>query len=36
MTLRKFKSAIRFWRPERKGGLAIAEVPAEHIAALAD
>jgi hypothetical protein len=34
MTLRKFKSEVRFWRPERKGGLAIAEVPAEHIAAL--
>ena len=34
MTLRKFKSEVRFWRPERKGGLAIAEVPAEHISAL--
>jgi len=34
MTLRKFKSEVRFWRPERKGGLAIAEVPPEHIAAL--
>ena len=34
MTLRKFRSEVRFWRPERKGGLAIAEVPAEHISAL--
>jgi hypothetical protein len=30
----KFKSTIRFWRPEQASGLAVADVPSEHIAAL--
>jgi len=30
----KFQATIRYWRPERKGGLAIAEIPSEHIAPL--
>lgn len=30
----KFKATIRYWRPEREGGLAVADIPSEHIAAL--
>ena len=30
----KFKAPIRYWRPEREGGLAVADIPSEHIAAL--
>jgi hypothetical protein len=30
----KFNAAIRYWRPEQKGGLAVADIPNEHIAAL--
>jgi hypothetical protein len=30
----KFKATIRYWRPEREGGLAVADIPGEHIAAL--
>jgi hypothetical protein len=30
----KFAATIRYWRPERESGLAIAEVPHEHIAEL--
>jgi len=30
----KFRAAIRYWRPERGGGLAVADIPTEHIAAL--
>jgi Domain of unknown function (DUF1905) len=30
----RFQATIRYWRPERAGGLAVADVPNEHIAAL--
>jgi hypothetical protein len=30
----KFKATIRYWRPEREGGLAVADIPSEHIATL--
>jgi hypothetical protein len=30
----KFMSAIRYFRPERASGLAVADIPAEHVAAL--
>jgi hypothetical protein len=30
----RFQATIRYWRPERAGGLAVADVPSEHIAAL--
>ena len=30
----RFSSPIRFWNPERSSGLAVADVPSEHIAAL--
>jgi hypothetical protein len=30
----KFKAAIRHWRPEQKSGLAVADIPSEHIAPL--
>jgi uncharacterized protein DUF1905 len=30
----KFKAVVRFWRPEQKGGLAVADIPSEHIAPL--
>jgi len=29
-----FRSVIRYWRPEQAGGLAVADIPAEHVAAL--
>ena len=30
----KFKATIRYWRPERESGLAVAEIPSEHIPSL--
>ena len=30
----KFTASIRYWRPERESGLAVADVPEEHIAPL--
>lgn len=30
----KFHATIRHWRPERESGLAVAEIPSEHIAPL--
>jgi len=30
----KFRATIRYWRPERNSGLAIVDVPGEHIAPL--
>jgi hypothetical protein len=30
----KFQATIRYWRPERESGLAVADIPNEHIAAL--
>lgn len=30
----RFATAIRYWKPERASGLAVADVPPEHIAAI--
>jgi hypothetical protein len=30
----RFRSAIRYWKAEQPGGLAVADIPAEHVAAL--
>ena len=30
----KFHATIRYWRPERESGLAVAEIPSDHIAPL--
>ncbi len=30
----KFRATIRYWRPEQASGLAVADIPSEHIAAL--
>ena len=30
----KFRAAIRYWRPEQASGLAVVDIPSEHIAAL--
>lgn len=30
----KFRATIRYFRPERASGLAVAEIPNEHVAAL--
>ncbi|HEY0493433.1 MAG TPA: DUF1905 domain-containing protein [Candidatus Dormibacteraeota bacterium] len=30
----KFRATIRYWYPERKSGLAVADIPNEHILAL--
>lgn len=30
----KFRAKIRYWRPEQKGGLAVADIPSQHIAQL--
>ena len=30
----KFRATIRYWRPESKTGLAVADIPTEHIARL--
>ena len=27
----KFRATIRYWRPERDSGLAVADIPSEHI-----
>jgi Domain of unknown function (DUF1905) len=29
-----FRATIRYWRPEKASGLAVADIPSEHIAAL--
>jgi hypothetical protein len=29
-----FRATIRYWRPEQASGLAVADIPSEHIAAL--
>jgi Domain of unknown function (DUF1905) len=29
-----FRATIRYWRPEQASGLAVADIPGEHIAAL--
>ena len=30
----KFQATIRYWRPERASGLAVADIPSEHVAPL--
>ena len=30
----RFRTAIRYWSPEKQSGLAVADIPAEHVAAL--
>ena len=30
----RFSSRIRYWNPERQSGLAVADIPGEHIATL--
>jgi len=30
----KFRATIRYWRPESRSGLAVADIPSEHIAPL--
>jgi hypothetical protein len=30
----RFRATIRYWRPEQASGLAVADIPSEHIAAL--
>ena len=30
----RFVGAIRYWSPEKQGGLAVVDVPAEHVATL--
>ena len=30
----KFRATIRYWRPEQASGLAVADIPNEHIATL--
>jgi hypothetical protein len=30
----KFTASIRYWNPERNSGLAVADIPPEHIATL--
>ena len=30
----RFQATIRYWRPERESGLAVADIPSEHIAPL--
>lgn len=30
----KFRAKIRYWRPESQSGLAVADIPSEHIPAL--
>jgi hypothetical protein len=30
----KFRASIRYWKPERASGLAVADIPNEHIALL--
>jgi uncharacterized protein DUF1905 len=30
----KFRATIRYWRPESHGGLAVADIPSEHVGPL--
>jgi hypothetical protein len=30
----RFRAAIRYWNPEKASGLAVADIPAEHVAAI--
>jgi hypothetical protein len=30
----RFRSEIRYWNPEKQSGLAVADVPGEHVAAI--
>ena len=30
----KFQATIRYWHPEREGGLAVADIPSEHVGPL--
>jgi hypothetical protein len=30
----RFRSTIRYWKPEQAGGLAVADVPAAHVVTL--
>ena len=30
----RFRSAIRYWNPEKQSGLAVADIPSEHVAKL--
>jgi hypothetical protein len=30
----RFQATIRYWRPEQASGLAVADIPSEHISAL--
>lgn len=30
----RFRSEIRYWNPEKRSGLAVADVPSEHIATM--
>lgn len=30
----KFQGTVRYWRPERQSGLAVVDIPSEHVAAL--
>lgn len=30
----RFSSTIRFWNPDKESGLAVADIPSEHIAAI--
>src|SRR5215831_7850100 len=34
MDSKRFRATIRYWRPEQPSGLAVADVPSEHIASL--
>jgi hypothetical protein len=29
-----YRSAIRYWNPDKGGGLAVSDIPAEHVSAL--
>jgi uncharacterized protein DUF1905 len=30
----RFRSEIRYWNPEKQSGLAVADIPADHVAAI--
>jgi hypothetical protein len=30
----EFRATIRYWRPEQESGLAVADIPSEHVASL--
>ena len=30
----RFRSEIRYWNPEKQSGLAVADIPTEHVAAI--